>query len=315
MSYRTTHVLFAPPQLIDGVLHRGVMGTDQPRLIHEEMERELWTVLLFFHAPLIPRFESEIDLYVTSPSFADQCPDPKVMFSDRDLVDENEYLSIECEKEFDVIFNVNWLPFKRHELMIETLQWAADQGRPISCLWFGYHYNGLWHDREAMLRAEVEKRGLNVTFAESNFELDVVNHRYNISRCAVNCSEQEGGPRTMSESMLTGIPFIVTNDTFGGCPELMEPQAGLVCDPTPESFAKAIWYAVDHPDEFSPRDWALQNLCRRVTIERLRTCVADLSRQTGKAINVDDIAFRGYDWEHHNGLIRKTEAEFARSKA
>ncbi|MEL6896648.1 MAG: glycosyltransferase [Planctomycetota bacterium] len=307
MSDHSTHVLFAPPVRKDGLLLRGVVATDGPWRIDDELDRDLWAILQFFHSPVVPRFSEGIDLYVTSPNFAQQTPQPQVLFTDRDLVDENEYHPIPVEKRYDVVFNVNWLPFKRHELLIEAMVWAKMRGRPLRCLWFGYHYNELWKGRDAMLRREVHYRGLDVTFADTDFDPSVVNRRYNESHCALNCSDYEGGPRTMSESMLADVPFVVTRDTFGGCPLLIDPSAGIACGNDPQSIAEAIWTTVDQPQLFSPRAWALQNMCRRVALLRLKDALIRLQDSTDRRINIAGLDLYGYDWEGEKRLACKME--------
>jgi glycosyltransferase involved in cell wall biosynthesis len=307
-----THVVFSKPKIIDGVFHRGFVVTDNPNTIDDQLERSLWAIGLMFHAPIRPYANSNIDLYLCTPTYKD-CPEPRVAVTDRDLTCENTYYPLpEAIKQYDVIFNMNWEPFKRHELLIETLAYAKQVGRTISCLWFGYHYRKESQARETHIRNLVQQAGVDdVTFAETSFDTAEVNSRINASRVSVICSTGEGGPRVLPESLLAGVPAVVTRDTDGGVPEVICGQTGLVCEPTGKAIAEAIWDVIDRADQFSPRQWALENMCLSRTMPRLREAVTRLSQASAVPINLQ-LAFEGYDWVSQNNVVRCIEKALAK---
>lgn len=312
MVFRPTHVVFSQPQFIDGQFYRGVVSTDGPQTIHEQMDRSLWTVVLFFHFAAVPRFEPEVDLYFCDPSVQQECPDPKVLVTNRDLIREEEFFPLADAKPiYDVVFNVTWMPVKRHELFLDALRFARDAGRPIRCLWFGYHYNDEAVEREKQLRAQIEDEQLEVTFADTNFDVSEVNRRYNACRCALICSEFEGGPRVMGEAILAGIPFIVTSDTRGGSPEAVRDEIGSTCEPNGEAIARAIWKILDAGNSYQTRQWALKNMCLNKTLLRIRAALEEIAASRQVRINTD-IQFPGYDWEGKANSLRKAESEFRR---
>lgn len=292
----------------DGVLVRGVVATDVVETIPSQFERDLWTVAVFFHGPTIPVWNREVDLYMTAATFADKCPQPQVHLTARNFVDEATYYPLGIPKQYDVVFNVTWMSFKRHELLIDALTYAQANGRPLSCLWFGYHWCTGWEQRESDLKDEVRRRALDVTFAETDRDAAEVNRRYNVSRSALICSSGEAGPRVMAEAMLADIPYIATRDTYGGSPELVRPACGLVCEPNGPAIATAIWQACDERASFTPRAWALENLCTRASLPILRAALEGVERARGWRINVDELTFPGFDWQGRLGTVKDAEA-------
>ncbi|MEM7474518.1 MAG: glycosyltransferase family 4 protein [Planctomycetota bacterium] len=313
--FTASHVVFSKPKWVGGVFHRGFMGTDYPTTLDEQIDRRLWAVALFFHAPIRPKFDKHIDIYFACPTFTD-CPLPKVAVTDRDLTDENQFYPIaNSQKKYDVIFNMNWMPFKRHELFLDALQYAKKAGREINVLWFGYHYQEESKKREKLCRQVVFEQGLNVDFADTVFDSAVTNERFNRCRVCVICSTGEGGPRVFAESLLAGLPLVVTNDTAGGVPEAVAAQCGIVCNPNAKELAEAIWKTLDEQDRFQTRQWALDNICLSKTMPRLIAAVQALSDASEIPINVADIAFTGYDWTCQTQQARKAEKEFQKENA
>ncbi len=313
MTFQPTHVVFSPPKWIDGVLHRGVVATDGPRTLHRQMDRDLWTVILFFHAPIQPKFDPNIDLYFTSAPFAADCPQPRLEMTARELIDETQFFPLQVSKEFDVVFNATWMPMKRHELFLDALRYAQRHGRPLRCLWFGYHYNDEAFEREKAIRRQIASANLDVKILKTDFASGEVNRRYNLGRCTLICSEYEAGPRVMGESLLAGVPFLVTQDTRGGAVEAICDENGLVCEPTGESIARAIWRIADESSAFAPRPWALENMCLTKSLERIRHAVDSFAVQRNVPINTQPISFPGYDWEGKRQTVRNAENQFRRS--
>jgi hypothetical protein len=283
------------------------VATDVVETISAQLQRDLWTVAVFFHGPTTPVWYREVDLYMTSATFAEKCPQPQVHLTARNFVDEATYYPLGIPKRFDVIFNVTWMSFKRHELLIDALTCAKQCGRAISCLWFGYHWCSGWEQREADLRNEVQRRELDVTFAEADRNAAEINRRYNVSRSALICSSAEAGPRVMAEAMLADIPYIATRDTYGGSPELVTPDCGIVCEPTGQAIASAIWRACDERSSFTPRAWAQNNLCTRASLPILRKSLVRVERDRGWRINLDELCFPGFDWQGQLATVRNAE--------
>lgn len=318
MIYRPCHVVFSKPKWINGVFHRGFMTTDNLDNLDQQFDRKLWAMGIFFHAPVEPWFHPEIDLYFRAHTFQN-CPEPSVTITDRDLTDETLFYPLpDHEPEYDVLFNMNWMPFKRHELFLETLQYAKQSKRPIRVLWFGYHYDTVSQAREKKFVEEVAQANLDVTFLPADFNRVEINRRYSLAKCSVICSKGEGGPRVFAESLFAGLPLIVTSDTKGGVPESLSPKCGITCEATAAGLASAIWNVLDHLDEYSTRTWALDHLTRSASNVRLREALRNLSLAQSKdraPINWQEAEFTEYDWQCKKELLRQAESEFLESQS
>ena len=307
------HVVFSKPAIIDGVFHRGFVTTDRPLTITDQLQRELWSVGIFFHTAIEPFYNPMIELYFASKTFRN-CPHPRIDITDRDLTDERVFFPIaDTEPEFDVVFNAVWMPIKRQELFFDALKWSQQEGRPVKALWFGYHYEESSKQRELDFKAAVEEQQLDVTFLETDFDTAEVNRRFNLAKSCVICSRSEGGPRVLAESLFADVPFIVTEDTLGGAPETIRPETGVICPPTGPGIARAIWEVCDDLDRFSPRRWAVENLTRRSTVARLQEKLREISESRSSKlspINWQQVRFTEYDWVSKKQLVRKAEQEF-----
>jgi glycosyltransferase involved in cell wall biosynthesis len=308
MASAPSNVLYAPPAVRDGVLYRGVAATDDPAALLAEIVREKWVLLYLAHGAHPPWPHPEVDLYHTDPSFRDRAPGPQVYVMPRDFTDPTAFRPLGVVKQYDVVFNACWRHLKRPELLIEALSYARDRGRPISCLWFGYHWHPEGRELEPRVVAEVEARRLPVAFEPTNFNREVVNLRYNQARAAVLCSTTEAGPRVMSEAMLAGLPYITTRDTFGGSPRFVDDRNGRQCDPSAESLAGAIWHVLDHLESYQPRDWALRNMCLPVALGRIARALERLAEQKGWRINLEDLGFRDIDWHGARRHVQEADA-------
>lgn len=312
MSYaptEATHVVFAPPKVIDGTLHRGVVATDLAETVTDQLNRDLWTVVLFLHGPTVPCPHPNIDLYLTSATFADQCPTPQLHLTARNLVRETEFFPLQLEKQYDVILNATWMSFKRHELLIDALCDAKQQGRPLRCVWFGYHWCSGWEKREQELKQTVMANELDVDFLPTNFDVAEINRRYNLCHTALICSSMEAGPRVMGEAMLADLPYIATRDTYGGSPELVTAECGIRCEPHGQAIAAAIWQAIDQRNTFAPREWALENLCVSAAMRDLNHSLVEIEKANDWRINREELDFPGFDWQAKQATVRRAEAD------
>lgn len=303
-----SNVLYAPPVVRGGRVHRGVAATDYPRLLVPRIVRDHWVLLFLSHGATVPWPRPEIDLYQTDPCYRGAGGHPQVYVTARDFSDPRQFYPLGLEKRFDVVFNACWRPLKRPWLFLDALSWARDMGRPISCLWFGYHLEpeGLVLERDVV--AEAARRGLPVAFEPTNWDRREVNRRYNVARAGVLCSTTEAGPLAMSEAMLAGLPYVTTADTAGGSPGWVGDRNGRVCAPTAEAIATAIWHVLDHADSYRPRAWALENMCLPVALGRLRGAVGAVAERKGWLVNLDGFGFSRIDFASRRGDVQRADA-------
>jgi hypothetical protein len=302
------NVLFAPPAIREGRLYRGIAATDRLDKLLPAIVREKWVLLFLGHGAYVPRHHPELDLYLIDFTFRDRSPGPQLYLTSRDFINPATYFLLGLPKQYDVVFNSSWRTLKRPELMMNALTHARNCGRPITCLWFGYHWRPEGPELEKRIVTEVEARHLPVRFEPAIFDPRVVNHRYNLARAAVLCSTTEGGPRVMAESMLAGLPYVTTSDTCGGAPRLVNDHNGRVCEPNAASLAEAIWHVLDRCASYRPRDWALENMCTPVALQRLSAALDRLAEEKRWSINLADLRYTRVDWGGVNGDVQAADA-------
>ncbi len=301
-------VLYAPPLFRKGVLHRGVVSTEEPARLAESIHAPNWVIIHGQHAASPPIPHRRASLYQCDPFFDYAIGRrPKVHAICRDFVDERRYFPLDLHKPFDVVFNACWADVKRPLLFANALRYAARQGRPISCLWYGYHWslpNGASTNGALERRVRERVAGLPVEFLPTDWEAGENNRRFNSARIAVLTSSAEGGPRVMSEAMLAGLPYLAAADVYGGSAAYLSPanKNGAVFEPRAKAVAECIWRALDRLDSFQPRNWALENMCRAVAVERMRHALRRLETKNHWRINwrgVDHDGSLEMDWWRH----------------
>ena len=263
-------LLYAPPLVVDKQLHRGVLAIDQPSIL-EDIQRDHWAVVFFAHSNTAPPRADWVDLWQFDPIYDKEYGDLlHVHALDGDLTDPQLHYPLDIPKQYDVIFVSSWSAVKRHMLFLDALRYAKSMGRPVSVAAMTYHWKAAKYstsvEAEQQFRSAIASDGLDVTMWPSVWNRTAVNVRYNQCRCSVLCSSTEGGVRAPVEANLAGVPHIQTRDTRGGITARvsLDLKNGLLCDPTPRGIAEAIWYCLDHTEQFSPREWALKHCCKPV---------------------------------------------------
>lgn len=301
-------ILYSCPVVRDGVLHRGVVSAEEPEALASRLDRGKWVVLQCQHGAVPPRINTETDLYQCDPFFRTAVDGkPTVHAIPRDFVHEDHYRPLPTEKQHDVVFNGCWSDIKRPLLFTAALNYARDAGRPISCLWYGYHWelpSGASTSKALERKVRTRVAGLPVTFASTDWHPAENNRRFNSARLALLTSSAEGGPRVMSEAMLAGLPYLAAEDVFGGSSAYLSAanRNGALFEPTPRGIAECVWRTLDTLDEFSPRAWALDNMCRTLAVARLQNALRQLGQSLDWHINWEDVDHDGSTrpewWQH-----------------
>jgi len=298
-------MFYSPPVIRDGDLYRGVISCISPQPLLGHLDRDKWVYTVCEHSAVLPKLHEEADLYQCDPWHLTVAGSPigrvdHVFAIARDFVSPDIYHPLDVEKKYDVIFNACWVHLKRHNLMLEALKWAKANGRPISCLFYGYHWhssNGSGTDGniEHQVRSTIEEFDLPCDVLPTAWDGEENNRRFNICRIAVLLSTSEAGPRVMPEAMLAGLPYFTSANTTGGSTRYLRPEnknGGLLSEDA-ETIAREIWYALDHLDDFEPRKWALSNMCKPVAVEKMQTALKSLERKKGWKINWQGVNHEG----------------------
>lgn len=297
---------YAPPAVRDGVLYRGVVNAEHPLSLASCIDAGKWVIMHGWFCAGPPALNPVTNLYQCDPVYYPALGDrPRVHATCRDFVDENVYRPLDVEKQYDVIFNACWSGIKRPALFADAVEYAARAGRPISCVWYGYHWQSPSGDggTSRALEDHVRQRvqDLPVTFLHTEWNAAENNRRFNSARVAVLTSSAEGGPKVMAEAMLAGLPYLAAADVTGGSAAYLDAQNGNggVFQPSPRAIAERIWQTLDTLDEFRPREWALAHMCRAVGVRRVQAALRTLEDTLGWRINWQDVDCDGAvseDW-------------------
>jgi hypothetical protein len=284
--------LYSPPIRVNGEVLRGVFTSNGPGL-QQVINRDNWVVLHCDHGAFPPPADRpDVDLFQIDKYFNEDAQRKGLRFVNvifRDFTDENIYKPIEIEKTFDVIYNACWYSVKRHNLVLDALMHAKQAGRPISCLFYGYHWQGAGVGTERRIEERtkrvISQFKLDAKVVSTNWDGYENNKRFNTCRVCLLCSTTEAGPRVLPEACLANLPYISTNDTVGGSVAYINERNGRLCSPTPQSIAEAVWDVLDRIDSFKPREWALENMCKQVSEVKLAEALTQLEHDKGWKIN------------------------------
>lgn len=292
--------MLSPPVIRDGVRRRGVMTLELPATAVPHIRREDWVLLQCRHWAQPPVIDGNTDLYQIDPFYASAVPPGQwVAAIPRDFANPDVFRPLpDVPKQYDVIMNACWHPIKRHELLLRALQHSAAAGRRLTALLFGYHWSSGGNQTSQALEERIRCMAGSllkdqVTFADVCWDGEEINRRYNAARINVLTSRAEAGPRVMSEGMLAGLPYVCMSDVSGGSIMHVSPSNGLTAKPGIPDLCRTIWHALDHLGSFQPREWALQHMCKPVTLARLRRALESLASNRGWSINCDDLNYDG----------------------
>jgi hypothetical protein len=297
---------YAPPVVRDGVLHRGVVSAEHPLSLTSHIDAGKWVIMHGWFCAGPPAPNPVTTLYQCDPLYYAALGDrPRVHATCRDFVDQNVYRPLDVEKQHDVIFNACWSDIKRPTLFADALEYAKRAGRPISCVWYGYHWHlpsgggGTSRSLERHIRQRVAD--LPVTFLETEWNAEENNRRFNSARVAVLTSSAEGGPKVMAEAMLAGLPYLTAADVTGGSSAYLTPENknGGLFQPSPQAIAECVWQTLDTLEDFRPREWALGHMCRAVGVRRVQEALRKVEDTLGWQINWHDVDYDGSvreDW-------------------
>lgn len=293
-------MFYSPPVVRNGALHRGVVSAEDPLSLASYIDTSRWVIMHCEHSARPPSINSVTDLYQCDPCFDETLGErPRVHAICRDFVDQDVYRPLDVDKQYDVVFNACWSKVKRPALFAKALRYAQRAGRPISCVWYGYHWRlpygvGTSESLEDQIRRQVSD--LPVTFLETDWDAEENNRRFNSARVAVLTSSAEGGPRVMSEAMLAGLPYLTAADVVGGSSAYLTAgnKNGGLFEPSPRAIAECIWHTLDTLEDFTPREWALTNMCRAVAVARLQEALRKLGHTLGWRINWQEVDHDGF---------------------
>lgn len=132
-------------------------------------------------------------------------------------------------------------PAKDHLLFLASAQTLLQRRSDVHFLMVG-----TGPLRRAIER-QVRRMGLRKQFACTS-AVGALAHLYHVMDVSVLCSKAEGMPTAVLEAMAAGTPVVAA--AVGGVPEIIEDgvTGRLVHSRSPEAFAEAIAWVLDHPE-------------------------------------------------------------------
>jgi glycosyltransferase involved in cell wall biosynthesis len=214
------------------------------------------------------------------------------------------------EPVFDAVMVAAWDPLKRHQLLFEAVvRLNRKRERPLKLALIGYPLGWTRQPIEDLLN----KYGLNAdcTIFEQIPHAEV-SRIVSESRVSLLLSRQEGSNRSVYESMFCDTPVIVYRHHRGINLDHVNERTGLLADD--DELAAAIERIVDHPEDFNPRGWALENIGFENATRKLNEALKRLAETRGLPWKRDIAAKRNAPNLRYAqpGRYRDFEDEYAR---
>lgn len=172
-------------------------------------------------------------------------------------------------KRYDIIYVAAAQAYKRHDILFAAMARAP---RPLKALCvMGYG------EDVGALRQQVEDLGIDVDFIEPpGVSHDEVNRLMNQARVGVVCGVEDGAPAILTEYMLAGLPVVANANLACGLQYIL-PETGMAAPA--DAFENAIIAAIDHPEQFAPRETVLARWAWPHTIVRFQRLLAEITNK------------------------------------
>lgn len=190
---------------------------------------------------------------------------------------------LENPKEFDIVMNSNWGPWKRHYVLFRMLRHAQQRSTRVALI------GSKWGDKtQADIARLASFYGVRdqVTIFESIPYGQVMEITCR-SRVSILLSLKEGSNRAIAESIFCNIPVLVLASHVGGIRKNIVPETGLLTE------EKDLAYSIDRLLErnLHPREWGLEHISCLKSTEKLNLILREYALRRGRPWT-QDIAVR-----------------------
>ena len=190
------------------------------------------------------------------------------------------------DAKYDVVMVSAWDPLKRHEVFFRAAARRKQEGgRALRFALIGYNMGWTREPIEKLLR-QYQLEGDCDTYEMIPHEQ--VGSIVSESRVSLLLSHREGANRAIYESMFCGTPIIVYRHQCGVNLDHVNARTGMLADDY--ELLAAIDNVLDHPDNFDPRTWALENAGYRNATRKIKRRVARVGAPAQSAV---DQRYRG----------------------
>jgi glycosyltransferase involved in cell wall biosynthesis len=212
------------------------------------------------------------------------------------------------EAKYDAVMVAAWDPLKRHEVFFRAaVRFKQEHGRALRMALVGYDLSWNREAIERLLRKYSLER--DCTIFEDIPHTEVA--RIVADSCvSLLLSHREGANRAIYESMFCGTPIIVYRHQCGVNLDHVNPSTGLLADE--DELHGAIKHVMDHPGEFDPRAWAMENAGYANANKKINRALSEMAGRRGLPWTEDIAAKKSAPNLRYAeaGLYKRFEAEY-----
>jgi glycosyltransferase involved in cell wall biosynthesis len=190
------------------------------------------------------------------------------------------------EAKYDVVMVSAWDPLKRHEVFFRAAARRKQNGeRKLRFALVGYQMGWTREPIEKLLRQYDLERDCDIYEMIPHAQVSRI---VADSKVSLLLSHREGANRAIYESMFCGTPIIVYRHQCGVNLDHVNLRTGLLADT--DELDAAIDYALEHHEEFDPRQWALENAGYGNATQTINAALRQMSERRGLAWTKDIVA-------------------------
>jgi len=186
-------------------------------------------------------------------------------------------------KEYDIVMNSNWGPWKRHYVLFDMLRKSQKHYKValIGSPWFS-----------ASTRHDIERLVSYYGVASQVAIFDSIPYQQVMeitcrSRVSVLLSLKEGSNRAIAESIFCNVPVLALSNHVGGIRKNIVPETGILAEQT--NLESAIAKLAE--SDIRPREWGLEHISCFKSTEKLNSVLREHALRQGRPWT-EDIAAR-----------------------
>jgi len=204
-----------------------------------------------------------------------------IAMGSQDWVDPDVFRPLpDVRKEFDVVMIATYQRLKRHDVLFRAMRRLRPRRLRVALI--GRTLEQSRTEFEAMMH-EYGVHEDCVIFQQ--LSPAQVNEVLNRSKVNVLLSRAEGGNKGLLEGFAANVPCVVYKRMMGHRQSDINPMTGRLSDD--EELAEVLLDVIEHYQDFSPREWFLQNTGYRNSTRRLNALLQEEALRRGEPWTTD----------------------------
>jgi hypothetical protein len=177
-------------------------------------------------------------------------------------------------KEFDIVMNSNWGPWKRHYVLFRMLRDAKHDFKRVALI------GSDWGIKN---RTSIERLANHYGIAKQIAIFDSIPYEQVMditcrSKVSILLSLKEGSNRAIAESIFCNVPVVVLSNHIGGIRKNIVPETGLFAE---ERDLKSIILRL-FESKINPREWGLKHISCLKSTEKLNLMLRNYAIRQGR---------------------------------